>query len=379
MRAMTIIKRLWLYCVLIAIGFTSTAAQSLDLPDTGISGVYEVMVGTDNAEPLIEYFNAFGFEVVKKADFSAEQAEALYGVNSNLTSYRLQNSTIDSHGLLRILEWETPTGPGVGYAPPETIGQRMAVTRTKDIFRINDVFNDLRHRSGQAWLATPPVFDDLYGMDKANYSISQRRVGVREQGVYGEFFNHVFFQRYGYTIPGYGTIADSSPLQASEFTHHDFVIKGDISKVTAYYSEVLGLKPEGEAVIDGDWRAGPRTVFQMEPGASHWYKGFVSPNNICGKLKFIAPRDPDVVRDRSANQRIGQRGITLHSFYTAKLSFVHGAAKRYGLQPGAIQNNEFGEKSFVFTGPDGVSWQILQQPKLRNKPVTKLEIITVNN
>lgn len=360
--------------------FTATMGEEKPLPETGISGVYEVMVGADQAEPMLEHFAAFGFTVVKQADFSAQQARALYGVNSSLRAYRLQNGSVDSHGLLRILVWQQATGPGVGYAPPETIGQRLAVMRTSDIFRIHDVFTDLRHSAKQAWLPTPPVYDELYAMDKtATYSISQRRVGVREQAVYGSFFNHVFFQRYGYDIPGYGTLNPSAALKTSEFTHHSFIIKGDIGKVTAYYSDVLGLKPEAATTLEGDWLQGPREVFAMPAGYSHWYQGFVSPNNVCGKLKFFVARDPDFVRDRSAQQRIGELGITLHSFFTPKLKELHKAASEYGLAPTAIQNNVFGEQAFVFTGPDGVSWEIIEQPKLDNKPVRQFELLRVNN
>ena len=84
-------------------------------------------------------------------------------------------------------------------------------------------------------------------------SISNRRVGVQEMGVYGSTFNHVFFQRYGYTIPGYGTVA-SDTLRTSEFTHHDFFVAGDLSEVTAYYAEVLGFRPENDTVLDGAWQ-----------------------------------------------------------------------------------------------------------------------------
>ena len=117
----------------------------------------------------------------------------------------------------------------------------------------------------------------------------------------------------------------------------------------------------------------------MEPGESHWYLGFVSPNNICGKLKFVAARDPGYVRDRSRQQRVGEPGITLHSLYTPELEYVHALAVEHGLQPSAVMENEFAELSFVFTGPDGVTWQILEQPVVKNKPVTEFELVRVNN
>ncbi|MEM8920972.1 MAG: hypothetical protein AAGB25_06355 [Pseudomonadota bacterium] len=358
--------------------FVPATAQDNARPDTGISGVYEVVLGVDEATPAIDYFAEFGFTVVAEAELSENAATKLYGVPSAARVYRLQNGEIDTHGLLRIIEWAEPIGPGVGYAPPETIGQRMAVMRTRDIFRIDDVFNDLRHESEEAWLPTPPVYDDLYDLDEGAYSISNRRVGVREMGVYGEFFNHVFFQRYGYTIPGYGTIGDA-PLQTSEFTHHDFIVDGDLSEITGYYVDVLGFVSENDPSLDGDWLKGPKSVFDMENGEAHWYRGFVSPNNICGKLKFFSARDPGYVRDRSENQRLGEPGITAHTLYTPKLSMVHELATDYELEPTGILQNEFDEKSFVFTGPDGSTWQILEAPETYSTPVLEFKLNQVSN
>lgn len=368
-------------CLLFAALMTSLAqgADSSAPPSTAISGVYEVMVGTDDASALVAYFREFGFEVRREASIPADVAEVIYGVDSDLRSIRMQNGDIDSHGLLRILEWKQPLGPGVGYAPPETVGQRMSVMRTRDIVRLHDVFLDLRNKARQPWLSTEPVFDDLYDLDEGKVSITERRVGVRENAVYGRFFNHVFFQRYGYTIPGYGTINDAAPLQTSEFTHHDFIVQGNLAEVTEHYSSVLGFRAENEPVVDGDWQPGPARVFLMRSGESHWYRGFVSPNNVCGKLKFFSARDAGLERDRSQHQRIGELGITLHSLYTPKLEYVHELAVAQGLQPTEIQKNEFLEDSFVFRGPDGASWQILRQPSISNAPVTEFEIVRTRN
>jgi len=348
-----------------------------ELPDTGVSGVYEAMVGTDDAEELVRYFTEFGFSTVAEGALTAAEAKTIYGVDSALRSIRMQNGAIDSHGLVRILEWDSPLGPGVGYAPPETVGQRMLVMRTENVFRLNDVYNDLRDR-GEPVLAIPPVYDDLYGMTEGKPGFYQRRVGVREMAVYQNSANHVFFQRYGYQIPGYGTIGDHSPLRTSELTHHDFVIKGDIDEVTAYYSEVLGFKPEAEnATIDGDWQAGPKAVFGMVPGSSHWYRGFVSPNNICGKLKFFVPLDQRP--DRSDAQRPGEEGITLHSATVPNLRMVHDLAFQHRLEITPIVENEFGEESFVIAGPDGSTWQIIERAGSGAAPVTEFKLVTVNN
>ncbi|MEP3208189.1 MAG: hypothetical protein ABJN95_03315 [Maribacter sp.] len=343
-----------------------------NLPDTGISGVYEVILGTDDAEYAKKYFADFGFQVVDQATISAKDASKIYGVDSKLASYRLQNGKIDSHGLLRILEWEKPLGDGVGYAPVESIGSRIAVMRTHDIFRLYDIYKTARDEGKKLWLPTEPIADDLFGLNTGERDFFNRPIIVRENAVYGQFFNHIFFQRYGYVIPGYGTIANDTPLKTSEFTHHDFIIDADTMDQMGYLSTALGLQAEEEPTLDGDWLKGPKRVFQMEPGFSHWYQGFVSPNNICGKMKFFIPNG--VKTNRSKHQRIGEKGITLHSFYTPKLKMVYELVLAHKLKPTQIQKNEFGEFSFVFSDTAGVSWQIIEKEKpTENPPVTKLE------
>ncbi|MFS4467195.1 hypothetical protein [Maribacter sp. 2210JD10-5] len=345
------------------------------LPDTGISGVYEVMLGTDDADYAKKYFAEFGFKTIEIQSISAKEAKQIYGVDSKLNSYRLQNGKIDSHGLLRILEWEKPLGNGIGYAPVETIGSRIAVMRTHDIFRLYDIYETARETGKEHWLAMEPIADDLFGLNTGEKSFFQRPVLVRENAVYGAFFNHIFFQRYGYVIPGYGTIAEGTPLKTSEFTHHDFIIDAEDMSQMSYLSTALGLMAEEDPKLDGDWLKGPKRVFQMEPGFSHVYQGFVSPNNICGKLKFFIPNG--IKPNASQKQRVGEKGITLHSFYTPKLDFVHDLVLKHTyLDASKIQKNEFGERSFNFKDTAGVSWQILEKNKEPiSSPKTELNFV----
>ncbi len=365
-----------IFVLLMATTIMNAQDNDQDLPDTGISGVYEVMVAVRDVDYALKYFETFGFSLVDSADYTAQEAQKLYGISSGLKSYRLQNGSIDSHGLIRILKWDEDMGDGVGYAPPETIGQRMSVMMTEDIYRINDIYIGAR-ANGEKWLPTEPVADDLFDLDTEEKGFFKRPVIVRENAVYGDFFNHIFFQRYGYKIPGYGTIQGHSPLKTSEFTHHDFIIKAPSMEVMSYMSTALGLKAEEEPVLDGDWQVGPKVVFDMKPGESHWYQGFVSPNNICGKLKFIIPTA--VKLDRSDKQKIGRLGITLHSFYTDKIEYVHSLVSLHDLNPTDIIKNEFGEQCFLFTGPADCSWQIIAKNATQNIPITELKFELTNN
>jgi hypothetical protein len=370
-------KNIRIFILFAFVFLNKTTAQTL--PETGISGLYEVIMGVKDANYAIKYFNEFGFRVIDSVEMSEADALKLYGVKSKLKSYRMQNGEVDAHGLLRLLVWDKRLGDGVGYPVPETLGSRMAVMLTSDIFRLYDIFKAARDIGKEPWLPTEPIADDLFGLDgKEKNTFFKRPVYVRENAVYGEFFTHVFFQRYGYDIPGYGVINPNSNLKTSEFTHHDFTIKAENMDCLRYLSEGLGMKPEKEPEIDGDWLKGPKRVFVMPDGATHLYQGFVSPNDICGKLKFFIPQQ--YKPDRTEHQRIGELGITLHSFYTPKLKMVYDNLVKLNIKPTAIQKNEFNENSFVFKGPDGVSWQIIEKlTPTKYTPVKKLEMKMTKN
>ncbi len=347
-----------------------------NIPDTGISGVYEVLLATDDPDFAIKYFAEFGFKEVDRVEMEASDAALLYGYESKLQSIRLQNGSIDSHGLLRLLVWDEPKSVGMGKRHPRTIGQRITVMKTSDIFRIKDVFDNDRVEENK-WLVTHPVADDLFGLDDKKKDFFNRPVIVRENAVYGSFFNHIFFQRYGYHIEGYGTVDDSSPLRTSEFTHHDFFINAQDMSVMRYMSTVLGLIPEEEPKIDSADQKGPREVFMLNDGEGHWYQGFVSPNNICGKLKFFIPTEE--VDDQSHEQQMGCLGVTMHSFYTDKLTLVHQLAHQEDLNCTDIYKNEFGEQCFCIFGDEGCRWQLIQKQEILNQPKTELHFSLINN
>jgi hypothetical protein len=62
-------------------------------------------------------------------------------------------------------------------------------------------------------------------------------------------------------------------------------------------------------------------------------------------------------------------------FYTAKLQLVYDLLKKHNLKPAEIAVNEFGEKSFVFKGTEGTTWQIIEKAETKNKPITKFEVV----
>lgn len=363
--------------IFLILNFLSFSIFGQEKYESGISGVYEVVLGVDDISYSISYWNQYGFNVVDSFKIDAQRAMELYGVNSGLTTYRMQNGDIDSHGLLRLWKWDHPLGIGIGYSEPETIGSRMAVMKTNDIMRLYDVYDFLRQNK-KPWLPTEPITDDLFGLNKGDKDFIKRPILVRESAVYGQYFNHVFFQRYGYEIPGYGTIHPNTPLKTSEFTHHDWIIKGKDMNGLQYLTDVLGFKAEGEAEINGDWQKGPKRVFMMKDGYTHLYQGFVSPNNICGKLKFFIPLADK--SDRSDFQKPGYLGITMHSLYAPNIEKIRlKAIADSGLKVGKKMKNELGETSFTILDSYGVFWQIIEKNNFKNIPATKVNFTFTNN
>ena len=359
---------------------TIASAQPREFPntpaDTGVSGVYEVMIGAADAQPVIDHMQLFGFRVVAEGSFTAAEARRLYGVDSALKSFRLQNGDIDSHGLVRVLQWQQPVGSGVDYSQPSTLGHRIAAMRIVDITRVMDAFEDERDADGRRlpWLPRGPAYANIYKADTDTPGLYDRRVGVRESAVYGSFFNHVFFQRYGYDVPGYGTLNWRAPFVGSEFTHHDFVLAGDPYELLAYYVTALGFKPEeSEPQLFHDHSPGSTAVFNLPPGARRYYLGMVSPNNICGKLKFFMPDYP--VTDRRDRVDIGAPGMNMHSLYVRDLRQMQRLLRQHGISFRSPGKNEFGTQSLVFTGPDGANWQLLQGVRPTNKPVTEFRLV----
>jgi len=60
------------------VSFTTFSTEnSADIPNTGVSGVYEVMIGTDDADSLLIFLKQFGFELKQQSKLTAKQASEL--------------------------------------------------------------------------------------------------------------------------------------------------------------------------------------------------------------------------------------------------------------------------------------------------------------
>lgn len=331
-----------------------------------MSGVYEVIIGVSDAEEGIRYFKELGYRLIQTGYMTAIAAEMLYGVPSAVKSYRLQNGNVDSHGLIRLVVWEKPLSQSVGYSPPGSVGTRLLGMVTTDIFNLYDIYQDARE-SGEIWLPTLPFRQSLT-QDTGPAGFYDRQYTYREMAVYGPWVNHLFTQRYGYTVPGYGNIHLATRLNTSEIVHHDFWVQIDSMAQLSYLERILGFIPDQDPYFSGDFHPSAAHLYHLKPGEAFWAQDYSSPNNIGGKLRFFVPLFTRTAKPLQPMP--GRNGVCAHTFYTPHIDLVWNAAVKEKLRVTPISPNEFGERCFIFRGPEGTTWQVIHrtQPPM-NEPI----------
>jgi uncharacterized glyoxalase superfamily protein PhnB len=330
-----------------------------------IQGIYEYVIGTSNPEPLLRYWAEFGYRPVIEGSLPAAEALALYGVESGLTSFRLQNGEVGTHGLIRLMVWDVPPRPGLGNSRPLTVGSRWLTARTNDILYLRDTFMDVV-QAGEDWRVSDLIRQTIReGQEAAGFY--RRFVGVREMMVVGPETRQVFFQRYGYDVPGYGTINANSALQVSEGTHGGIVVP-DLNHLD-FYTEVFGLELEKREVaaparpdkrvdinIKGNTLAiGP---LMRNEGESYQFATLVTPAAKVGRLYVIAPES--ALPDMREQSRPGVAGMCLATYRVAPVGEYYQRVKESGAtELTSLLANEFGEASFTFKAPDGIVWGLI--------------------
>jgi len=332
-----------------------------------IQGIYENIIGVRERETALRYWAELGYQPVKEGRLEANQAESLYGIKAGLTALRLQNGATNTHGMLRLWLWDKPLAPGLGLVRPLTVGSRWFTSRTADIMQLRDAYMDAVAQ-GEKWLVSDLV-RNIIRQGQQGAGFYERFVGVREMMVLGAETRQVFFQRYGYDVPGYGVLDPASPLAVSEGTHMGIVVP-DLTQLD-FYTEVLGLKlenryevpaaqpdPRSEVVVPGN---NPDLhVLMRRPGETYAYATLVTPQAKVGRIYLVMPQDPRPdMRDQA---RPGVAGLCLATYRVSNLTEYHQrVSESKAGEVSSVQSNEFGESSFSFTAPDGVKWALLSQ------------------
>jgi hypothetical protein len=322
-----------------------------------ISGIFENCIGSKQEQSTLQYWAELGYREVQRGQLSADNADALYGYASNLTSIRLQNGNSAEHGLVRVMVWEQPRNAGLQKSHPFVIGSRWFASLVQDIYAVADAFNDDNANSGD-WIVTEPIRGiEFIGQPASNFY--QRFTGVREFFVIGSEIRQAFFQRYNYTRPGYGVIDPTSPLGVSEGTHSSIVTADH--DTAAFYTNVFGLVPANNTwKRSGYQNPATRQILMLEEGNEFLLSSFSSPKTDVGVLQVYTPLYSTPNKLEFAQP--GVLGMCLFTYQVEDIQEFHNRVSHSNARSVTpILPNEFNEPSFGLVAPDEITWVIIGQ------------------
>ena len=337
-----------------------------------IGGVFEVCIGTIDADagPLIEYWQRFGYHVGERGELSAAEALKLYAVESKLQSVRLYHQDSD-HGLIRLFIWEKPKNEGLQLSNMKVIGNRWGMTMTADIYNVENHVEEAISQKRPVFYV-PAVRGEIYPLPSRPIPFLDNYAVVREMCLIQPLTRQLLFQRFGYSLPLYGKINDSSYFKTSQITNVGIVIHDDPECVN-FYDQVLGLlrghdgKP-GDNTYDEPLS---RAIIGLEKGESYTFTLFNDPRSLVndptkcrsGRLKVIRFPPEAKLANKLNEANPGSLGYSLYTLRVADIEHYHQKLQGSGATNVTdICKNEFGERSFSFVAPDGYFWTLIEQP-----------------
>jgi len=334
-------------------------------------GLYEIGVGVSALEAAIAFWRAFGYAPAARGTLTAGAARALYGVASAVTAVRLAHGAA-RHGLIRLQAWQTPTGPGLGFAPLRATGSRWSVHRTDDIMSVVNHAAALRQQGGAIRLRGP-----MLNLRAPARGYEQRPFAapIRASHNFEMLFPEarvVAMQRFGVTMARYGTISDSALLRTTEGCHMGLVAVGEDFGLFDFYTEALGFKAGRRVHIAYEPGYTPSDFFELAPGEHFTECDFEDPDSgdtldtqLPGRLRAFLIHNARPQPDLRPRARPGQLGYGLYTVRLRDLPAARAAVLAYAKHGGArdvtaILADEFGTPAFSFTAPDGYAWLALE-------------------
>ena len=248
-----------------------------------IGGLHEICIGVPSFDAPLAYWQAFGFTEGPRGSLTAQDAKALYGVNSALSSLRLQHLDAD-HGLIRLMKWDTPINDGVSVVPFRGHGARWSGQFVRDML---DVANHaaIARKQGHPVYDVPPSFIDLSSYNPAMFGgkpvrpFADKIIAVREYTLIQPLARQAFLQRFNYDSKLLGKINDASLLRASQIVHGGMMFTADTDAPTDFYDHVLGLKRVMVQETTWDKAMASRAAFDLVEGETHWSYTFEEPRS----------------------------------------------------------------------------------------------------
>ncbi|MEM8779727.1 MAG: hypothetical protein AAGF26_12810 [Cyanobacteria bacterium P01_G01_bin.49] len=332
-----------------------------------ISGLYEIAIGitAEQESHLLNYWQKFGFTVSLSGTLSAEKAQKLYGVESNLRSLRLHNQVKD-RSLLRLMIWDNPINEGLQLTPLKVLGSRWGTSLSLDVFNVANHAEDAV-TAGLPIYYVPPQ-RNLINRPKNFQPFYQANPCVHEMVLIQPLTRQVIFQRHDYTRPNSGIVNPDADFKASEFVHAGLIVDCD-DETLDFYDKVLGLV----RIVNNSesrYNLAARNILDVkknDPQERMLNYYFISPGYSLTEKNQIQSGNFEVLRfegtleNKHLNSRPGCLGMSLYTLRCTQINSYHQKVfNSDATEITDIDINEFAEKSFSFVAPDGYFWTLLE-------------------
>lgn len=339
---------------------------------TAAGGLHEVCYGVPDLDAAADYWAAYGFRRGAAGRLEEPHAFALYGVRSAVSSLRLEHLEAD-HGLVRLMQWARPLGPGIGASGLRAHGSRWVAQFVASAL---DVANHgaLARRQGAPLLDLPPSFIDLSSYnpqlfgDRAVRPFADTLVAVREYTLLQPLWRQALLERFHYDSPLLGRIDHGALLRASQIVNGSFMVASDDDAVFSFYESVLGLRQLPPQTIPWEAAMASRAVFDLREGETHWCYTFEEPRSglrnherRSGRLYLFRFPSSSRLDDRIAVSQPGHLGCTLFTWRAHDLAALRARCVTAGCRAVTdVVADEFGVAAFSAVTPDGMTWTFQQ-------------------
>ena len=329
-----------------------------------VGGVHELVIGVRSLADASAYWARFGFDGGEITQLTGAEASAVYGYASAAKVVQLRHGTSD-HGLLRLIEWERPSGDGLGLTGLRALGSRWGAMLTRSVSLVQSHAESAGEqgrpilwvsssRQDPAGPVARPFLDDL--------------VHVREMILCLPESRQVLFERFGYTNPNYGAIVESA-FPTSQVTHVGVVTAGDPDQVY-FHQRTIGALMTRENSVSTAADMASRRIFDLAANEQYRCWDFDDPTSSpipsewrSGRLKYIHFDDQPVI-DLRASSHLGALGHTAYTWRVNDLDAAHAEVLSCGgTSIGDIVSETgfaSGRRSFHFVDTAGYDWLYIQ-------------------
>lgn len=328
-----------------------------------VGGALDACIGVPELIAAIGYWELFGYRVGDIGELDAVAAKRLYGVDSAARMVRLWHQDAD-HGLIRLMQWERPTGPGLALTPFKTVGNRWIAA---EVLKISRIVAHAKYRRDSGAPITIFHPDAVPAPGTSRESFRRAISAAIEMAILQPHYRQVLFERADFPSPLYGKVNPGSILQGSQFTHCCLVTRGVTPDAFNFYDKVLGMVKSGDFdILYDDIGSSGKDIFQLHEGEGFHMHRFDDPrggdglDKRSGRVIFFNFREDVGMPDLRAASRPGASGLCLYSWRVHDIEQVREVVMRAGAtEVTEVQRNEFGERAITLVAPDSTPWMLI--------------------